>query len=77
MAATNNISDNWYRKQVSLIPVLTSRGTVEIDNNLETVICCPTDRVTKVVALSLVIRFTATDIVSPISYWDAHVIESE
>jgi len=50
---------------------------VEIDNNLETVICCPTDRVTKVVALSLVIRFTATDIVSPISYWDAHVIESE
>jgi len=66
----------WHPLTRVIEPVLTSRGTVEIDDDLEFVFRCPADRLNKVVVLSLDIRFTGTDLVGPISYWDAHVVES-
>jgi hypothetical protein len=59
------------------MPILTSGSTVKVDDNLEIVCLRPTDSLKEIVALPLDKRFArANIIISPISYRDAHVIES-
>ncbi len=62
---------------VSSIPVLTSGDAVEIDYDLQTVIPCPCDGLEEIFVLPLNIRLAGSDFVGPITYGDAHVIESE
>ena len=64
-------------RQVSFIPVLTSRDAVEIDDNLQTVFTCPLDSLKEISVLPLNKRLVGCDFVGPIPYWDAHVIESD
>ena len=59
------------------MPVLTSRGTVKIDENLKTIFCCPSDGLEEEAVLPLDIRFAGTDFVSPIPYRNAYMIESK
>jgi hypothetical protein len=49
---------------------------VKVDDNLEVVFLRPSDSLEKVVVLPLYIWFARSDVVSPISNRDAHVIES-
>ena len=58
------------------MPILTSWGTMKIDDNLKVVCFRPINSFEEVLVLSLDVRFAWTDIVSPIAYRDAHVIES-
>ena len=62
---------------VWFIPVLTSWGTVKIDDNLKFVRLCPTNGLEKVGFLPFNVRFTGGNIKGPIPDWDAHVIESK
>ena len=62
-------------RQLRFIPILTSRGTMKIDDNPKVVFSCPRDSFDEVIVLPLDIRFTRTDFVSPITYRDAHMIE--
>jgi hypothetical protein len=68
---------NLDKRRVPIIPVLTSRDAVEINYNLQTVLPCPTDSLEKIFALTLNIRLARCDFVGPITYRDAHVIESK
>ena len=58
------------------IPVLTSGGTMKVDDNLKIILGRQTDSLEEIVVLPLDIRFPRTDVVSPITYRDAYVIES-
>jgi hypothetical protein len=58
------------------LPILTSRGTMKIDDNLKVACFRPINSFEEVVVLSLDVRFAGTHIISPIAYRDAHVIES-
>ena len=49
---------------------------MKIDDDLDFVFLCPADGLDEVVVLPLDIWFAGSDIVGPISYRDAHVIES-
>jgi len=59
------------------LPILTSRGTVKIDENLKIIFCCPSDGLEEEAVLPLDIRFAGTDFVSPIPYRNAYMIESK
>jgi hypothetical protein len=50
---------------------------MEIDNNFEFVCHCPSDGLEEVGMLSRDVRFTGTNIISPIPDRDSHVIESK
>ena len=50
---------------------------MQIDENLKTIFCCPSDGFEEEVVLSLDIRFAGTDFVSPIPYRNPHMIESK
>lgn len=63
--------------QVWFIPVLTSWGTVEVDDNLQTVCPCPTDGIKEVSLLPLNVRLARANIKGPIPDRDAHVVESK
>jgi hypothetical protein len=58
------------------MPILTSGGTVKVYDRLDIVLLRPSDSLEEVVVLPLDIWFVGSDIVCPISYRDAHVIES-
>jgi hypothetical protein len=58
------------------MPILTSGSTVKVDDNLEIVLFRPTNSLKEVGVLPLDIRFARGNIISPISYRDAHVVES-
>lgn len=64
-------------EKLPFIRILTSGGTVKVDDNLEIVLRCPADSPEEVVVLSLDIRFARTYFVGPITYRDAYVIESK
>ena len=64
-------------RRVWYIPVLTSWGTVKIDDNLNIVLLRPTNGLKKVWFLPLNIRFTGGNIKGPMPDRDAHVIESK
>jgi hypothetical protein len=64
-------------KPVQLVPILTSRGTVEIDDNFEIVSRCPSDGLKEVVMLSRDVWFTGTNVIRPIPDRDPHVVESK
>jgi hypothetical protein len=49
---------------------------MKIDDDFKVVCLRPIDSIEEVIVLSLDVRFARTDIVSPIAYRDAHVIES-
>ena len=63
-------------EKLPFIRVLTSGGTMKVDDNLEIVLRCPTDSLEEEGVLSLDIWFARADFVSPITYRDAYVIES-
>ena len=50
---------------------------MKIDDNPKVVFSCPRDSLGEVVVLPLDIRFARTDFVSPITYRDAHMVESK
>ena len=50
---------------------------MKIDDNLEVVFSCPRDSLDEVVVLPLDIWFARTNFVSPITYRDAHMVESK
>ena len=50
---------------------------MKIDDNPKVVFSCPRDSFDEVIVLPLDIRFTRTDVVSPITYRDAHMVESK
>jgi hypothetical protein len=58
------------------MPILTSGGTVKVDDNLDIVFLRPSDSLEKVVMLPLYIWVARGKVVGPISNRDAHVIES-
>jgi hypothetical protein len=64
-------------RHVWFIPVLTSWGTVKIDDNLKIVLRCPTNGLKKVWFLPLNVRFTGANIIGPIPDRDAYMIESK
>ena len=64
-------------KYVSFIPVLAPRDAVEIDYNFQTIVPRPTDSLKEIFVLPLDIRLAGSNLVGPIPYWDAHVIESK
>ena len=49
---------------------------MKIDDNPKVVFSCPSDSLDEVIVLPLNIRFTRTDVVGPITYRDAHMVES-
>jgi len=65
------------KRQVPMIPVLTARDAVEINYDLQTVLPCPIDSLKEIFVLPLNIRLVGCDFVGPITYRDAHVIESK
>ena len=58
------------------VPVLASGGPVEINDDFEAILLCPTDSLGQVATLALQVRLTWTDIVRPIADGDAYVIQS-
>ncbi len=50
---------------------------MEINYDHQTVLPCPTDSLKEIFVLTLNIRLAGCDFVGPITYWDAHVIESK
>lgn len=80
-------AENWKKKPrvrkylkgeiVRLVPILTSRDTVEIDDNFEIVFLCPSDSLKEVVMLTRDVWFTGTNVIRPIPDRDPHVIEAK
>jgi hypothetical protein len=58
------------------MPILTSGSTVKVDDNLDIVGLRPTDSLKEIVVLPIDKWFVRGNIIGPISYRDAHVIES-
>jgi hypothetical protein len=58
------------------MPILTSGSTVKVDDNLDIVCLRPTDSLKEIVVLPIDKWFVRGNIIGPISYRDAHVIES-
>jgi hypothetical protein len=50
---------------------------MKIDDNPKVVFSCPRDSLDEVIVLPLDIWFTRTDVVSPITYRDADMVESK
>ena len=49
---------------------------MEIYDDFDAILLCPTDSLGQVVALALQVRLTWANIVRPITDWDANVIQS-
>jgi len=64
-------------RQPPVVPILTSRGTMKIDDDPKVVFSCPRHSPGEVVVLPLYIRFARTDFVSPITNRDPHMVESK
>ena len=56
---------------------MTSRDAVEINYDLQTVLPCPIDSLEEIFMLPLNIRLAGCDFVGPITYRDAHMVESK
>jgi hypothetical protein len=58
------------------MPILTSGSTVKVDDNPDVVLLRPTNSLEEIGVLPLDKRFARGDVISPISYRDANVVES-
>ena len=58
------------------IPILASGGPMEINDDFEAIMLCPTDSLGQVRTLALQVRLTRTYIVGPITDGDTNVVQS-
>ena len=67
--------EGWERTTVN-IPILASGDPVEINDDFEAILLCPTDSLGQVATLALQVRLTWTHIVGPIADRDPNVVQS-